>query len=226
MPLQRGMTDEFEVVELDVGEITSISIGHDGFGFGSAWHLQQVRATGSSLTTGSSLCSLGGHRSSSSLSFSLFFSGRCGFGSDCLEAAVTGGDLPPRPGQVVLLRVQRLARQGDPQADPSRPPPAAPRTSPCSTRVTVHTTDCRNAGTDSDITCVVYGDSADTGTQKLDNSKNNMERGHVSAWGKAEGEPSEDMEGCCLLACLCLSILVSGGASGAPGLTSGASCGG
>ena len=44
-------------------------------------------------------------------------------------------------------------------------------------------TDCRNAGTDSDISCVVYGDGGDTGIQKLDNSKNNMERGQVSARG-------------------------------------------
>ena len=52
---------------------------------------------------------------------------------------------------------------------------------PVQYRVTVHTTDCRGAGTDSDISCVVYGDSGDTGTQKLDNSKNNFERGKVSA---------------------------------------------
>ena len=42
-----------------------------------------------------------------------------------------------------------------------------------------HRADIRNAGTDSDITCVVYGDGGDTGLQKLDNSKNNMERGQV-----------------------------------------------
>lgn len=46
-------------------------------------------------------------------------------------------------------------------------------------RVTVHTTDCRAAGTDSDISCVVYGELGDTGTQALDSSKDDFERGKV-----------------------------------------------
>lgn len=46
-------------------------------------------------------------------------------------------------------------------------------------RVTVHTTDCRGAGTDSDISCIIYGDRGDTGTQKLDTSKNNFEKGQA-----------------------------------------------
>jgi hypothetical protein len=55
-------------------------------------------------------------------------------------------------------------------------------------RVTVHTTDCRGAGTDSDISCIVYGKLGDTGTQSLDSSGNDFERGQVCV---------------CVCACLC-----------------------
>lgn len=60
-------------------------------------------------------------------------------------------------------------------------------------RVTVHTTDCRGAGTDSDVSCVVYGELGDTGTQSLDSSKNDFERGQVRAClGWADPSTRED----------------------------------
>lgn len=44
-------------------------------------------------------------------------------------------------------------------------------------QVVVNTSDIRGAGTDSNISCVVYGDHGDTGVRKLDSSANDFERG-------------------------------------------------
>ena len=52
----------------------------------------------------------------------------------------------------------------------------------CLTRrytVTVHTSDIRGAGTDANVSCIIMGDKANTPMCKLDNSKNNFERGQV-----------------------------------------------
>eukprot|EP00854_Cymbomonas_tetramitiformis_P003095 gene3095-3928_t len=46
-------------------------------------------------------------------------------------------------------------------------------------QVTIHTGDLRGAGTDANVSIVVYGDKGDTGLRKLDNSANNFERAMV-----------------------------------------------
>lgn len=127
---ERAMVDEFEIVEMDVGEILHISIGHDNSGAGAAWHLQQVEIFHPILEK------------------TYYFP--C---NEWLEKESCKKTL--KPGS---------------EADGG----------PVQYRVTVHTTDCRGAGTDSDISCIVYGAQGDTGTQKLDNSTNNFEKGQVS----------------------------------------------
>jgi hypothetical protein len=49
-------------------------------------------------------------------------------------------------------------------------------------QVEVVTSDCRGAGTDSNITCVVYGEKGDTGVRKLDSSSNDFERGSTGTF--------------------------------------------
>ena len=44
-------------------------------------------------------------------------------------------------------------------------------------KITVITGNKRNAGTDSDVTIVIYGTQGDSGEWKLDDTKNNFERG-------------------------------------------------
>jgi lipoxygenase homology domain-containing protein 1 len=40
---ERNKQDEFLIKSRDLGVIESITIGHDGTGFGCAWHLAQVQ---------------------------------------------------------------------------------------------------------------------------------------------------------------------------------------
>lgn len=58
---------------------------------------------------------------------------------------------------------------------------AAPETGLCTYRVVVTTSDERNAGTDADVTCVLYGEKGDSGERRLENSANNFERGQACA---------------------------------------------
>ncbi len=44
-------------------------------------------------------------------------------------------------------------------------------------KVTVVTADKRGAGTDANVSITLFGESGDSGEKKLDNSKNNFERG-------------------------------------------------
>ncbi|GFR41097.1 hypothetical protein Agub_g1741 [Astrephomene gubernaculifera] len=50
---------------------------------------------------------------------------------------------------------------------------------PTNYKVTVHTSDIRGAGTDSDVFLTIYGPNGDTGERLLDNSTNNFERNKV-----------------------------------------------
>lgn len=43
----------------------------------------------------------------------------------------------------------------------------------------VTTSDVKNAGTDADVSVVLYGDKGDSGERRLENSANNFERGKV-----------------------------------------------
>jgi len=139
---ERGQEDEFDVEDMDVGDIRRIVIGHDNSWAGSAWHLQQVEIfhPGQDRTyyfpcdrwlEKSKVSGMEGCRAT-------------------LEPSAQG--LGGEDGELVQYRV------------------------------TVHTTDCRGAGTDSDVSCVVYGELGDTGTQSLDSSKNDFERGQVDTF--------------------------------------------
>lgn len=50
---------------------------------------------------------------------------------------------------------------------------------PTQYRVTVVTSDLKGAGTDSNVSVVLYGSKGDTGEQKLDTASNNFERNKV-----------------------------------------------
>lgn len=54
----------------------------------------------------------------------------------------------------------------------------------CTYRVVVTTSDVRNAGTDADVSIVMYGENGDSGERMLENSTNNFEKGKVSNWQK------------------------------------------
>ena len=44
-------------------------------------------------------------------------------------------------------------------------------------KITTYTGDKRGAGTDANVAITLFGKSGDSGERKLDNSKNNFERG-------------------------------------------------
>ncbi|KAK9824333.1 hypothetical protein WJX72_009517 [[Myrmecia] bisecta] len=52
----------------------------------------------------------------------------------------------------------------------------------CDYQLVVHTSNLKGAGTDADISAVLYGASGDSGERKLDNSANNFERGQVDTF--------------------------------------------
>lgn len=39
---ERGRVDMFSIETLDIGELTKITVGHDGAGFGSGWFLDNI----------------------------------------------------------------------------------------------------------------------------------------------------------------------------------------
>ena len=55
----------------------------------------------------------------------------------------------------------------------------------------VTTSDERNAGTDADVTCVIYGEKGDSGERRLENSANNFERGQARALHTAPPTPPD-----------------------------------
>ena len=50
---------------------------------------------------------------------------------------------------------------------------------PCRYSVITYTSDIRGAGTDANVSCIVFGDKGQTSLCRLENSKNNFERGQV-----------------------------------------------
>jgi hypothetical protein len=67
---------------------------------------------------------------------------------------------------------KRTLRQGHDDGD----------SGPAQYRVTVTTSDIRGAGTDSNVTMVLYGSKGDTGERRFDSSANNFERGKVDTF--------------------------------------------
>lgn len=145
---ERGKIDTFGIETLDVGELQKITIGHDGSGFGSGWFLDNVVVRDETLRNKE-------------------YKFQCGRWLD----------------KVIQLFPYVLLKflQGEDDGAIARELPLSETVVDSTTvvyEVKVVTGDRRGAGTDANVSIVLYGEGGNSGPPKiLQNSSNNFERG-------------------------------------------------
>lgn len=171
---ERNKKDAFLVKSRNLGNITSIKIGHDNAGLGSAWHLAQVCIPAKKTAMLSSFSPGDGFRwrqvpdrvyflqvdvfdPVKGESFVFPFhgwlkpEGKGAKAKDSCKTVIQCGQLPAGAADVLY-------------------------------KVSVQTSDLRGAGTDANVSCTILGDKGDTGPLQLESSANDFERGHTDAF--------------------------------------------
>ncbi|XP_068705662.1 uncharacterized protein [Montipora foliosa] len=153
---ESGQKDSFSIsCETYLGRLTKIRIGHDNSGFGAAWFLDKVTVEDPNT------------REEVIFSCQRWFSSSDGDGQILRELVRDDKD-----EETIVSEVNESEKVADLQSvDEVR------AIEEYKYSVDIYTGDKWGAGTDANILITIFGENGDSGEKKLDNSRNNFERG-------------------------------------------------
>lgn len=147
----RDRRDEFYITELDCGQLSRLTVGHNSKGSSPGWHLKYVVVT--NIRTN---------------------------GEEAEGRGVGSNGVPPTDRFVFLCDKWLDSTEGDRKTERVLDVVSAEDMATMAVlyRITIQTSDKRGAGTDANVYCKLVGEKRSTDIIKLDNGgKNNFERG-------------------------------------------------
>ena len=147
----RDRRDEFYITELDCGQLSRLTVGHNSKGSSPGWHLKYVVVT--NIRTN---------------------------GDEAEGRGVGSNGVPPTDRFVFLCDKWLDSTEGDRKTERVLDVVSAEDMATMAVlyRITIQTSDKRGAGTDANVYCKLIGEKRSTDIIKLDNGgKNNFERG-------------------------------------------------